>query len=88
MQPGQVTFIRVRASATDGKVGSTWGIGEAGAAGPATPYGAPAGHTWLAIDGPRSATRNIRTGADDRSDNLLAVATAALVLFAEVLAAS
>ncbi len=33
------------------KVGSTWGIGEAGAAGPANPYGDPAGHSWLAISG-------------------------------------
>ena len=69
------------------KVGSTWGIGEAGAAGPANPYGDPAGHTWLAIDGPRTATRNVLTGLDDREDNMVAFTAAALALFADVLAA-
>jgi PncC family amidohydrolase len=67
------------------KVGSTWGIGEAGAAGPANPYGDPAGHSWLAVDGPRFATRNLLTGLDDRLDNMIAFAAAALQLFAEVL---
>ncbi len=67
------------------KVGSTWGIGEAGAAGPVNPYGDPAGHSWLAVDGPRCATRNVLTGLDDRLDNMVAFAAAALQLFAEVL---
>jgi nicotinamide-nucleotide amidase len=62
--------------------------GEAGAAGPSNPYGDPAGHTWLAIDGPRSASRNILTGIDDRSENMLAFTAAALTLFTEVLAAT
>lgn len=69
------------------KVGSTWGIGEAGAAGPANPYGDPAGHSWLAVDGPRSATRNVLTGLDDRLDNMVAFTAAALQLFTEVLEA-
>lgn len=69
------------------KVGSTWGIGEAGAAGPANPYGDPAGHSWLAISGPRSATRNILTGLDDRGSNMLSFTAATLALLAEVLAA-
>jgi nicotinamide-nucleotide amidase len=68
------------------KLGATWGIGEAGAAGPANPYGDPAGHTWLAIAGTAEASRNILTGLDDRSDNMVAFALAALELFAEVLA--
>jgi PncC family amidohydrolase len=67
------------------KVGTTWGIGEAGAAGPANPYGDPAGHSWLAIDGPRAATRNVLTGLDDRLDNMVAFASAALQLFTDVL---
>jgi nicotinamide mononucleotide (NMN) deamidase PncC len=69
------------------KVGSTWGIGEAGAAGPANPYGDPAGHTWIAIDGERAVTRNVLTGLDDREGNMVAFTAAALTLFAEVLAA-
>jgi len=70
------------------KVGATWGLGEAGAAGPANPYGDPAGHTWLAVAGPSSATKNLLTGVDDRPENMRAFAEAGLALFAEVLAAA
>ena len=79
-------FAVYLASSVRLKVGSTWGIGEAGAAGPPNPYGDPAGHSWLAIDGPRSATRNVLTGLDDRGDNMLSFTAATLALFAEVLA--
>ena len=68
------------------RLDATWGLGEAGAAGPANPYGDPAGHTWLAVSGPVDATRNILTGRDDRLDNMVAFAAAALDLFAETLA--
>ncbi len=67
------------------QVDATWGIGEAGAAGPANPYGDPAGHSWLAVDGPRTVTRNVLTGLDDRLDNMVAFTAETLRLFAEVL---
>ena len=85
MRGATEAFARYLAESVRRKVGSTWGLGEAGAAGPANPYGDPAGHSWLAISGPRSATRNVLTGLDDRSDNMLAFAAATLALFAEVL---
>jgi nicotinamide-nucleotide amidase len=88
MRGATEAFAEYLAASVRRKVGSTWGIGEAGAAGPANPYGDPAGHTWLAIDGPRSASRNVLTGIDDRSENMLAFTAAALALFAEVLAAT
>jgi PncC family amidohydrolase len=87
MRGATETFAGYLATSVRLKVGSTWGIGEAGAAGPANPYGDPAGHSWLAVDGPRSATRNVLTGLDDRLENMVAFATAALVLFGEVLEA-
>jgi len=64
---------------------ATWGIGEGGAAGPANPYGDPAGHAWLAVSGPSDATRHLLTGVDDRPANMLAFATAALDLLIEQL---
>jgi PncC family amidohydrolase len=67
------------------KVGATWGLAEAGAAGPANPYGDPAGHSWLAVAGPVDATRRVLTGLDDRGENMVAFATAALELLREVL---
>ena len=62
------------------KLGATWGLGEAGAAGPANPYGDPAGHTWVAVDGPMTASRNLLTGLDDRPANMIAFAIAGLEL--------
>ena len=79
-------FAAYLAASVRRKVGSTWGLGEAGAAGPANPYGDPAGHSWLAVDGPRSATRNVLTGIDERAENMLAFTSATLGLFANVLA--
>jgi PncC family amidohydrolase len=67
------------------KVAATWGLGEAGAAGPPNPYGDPAGHSWLAVEGPVSTTRNVSTGLDDRAENMVAFTTAALELFADTL---
>lgn len=67
------------------KVGATWGLGEAGAAGPANPYGDPAGHSWLAVDGPVTRTRHVLTGLDSRADNMVAFTRAALETFAAVL---
>jgi nicotinamide-nucleotide amidase len=87
MRGATETFASYLATSVRLKVGSTWGIGEAGAAGPANPYGDPAGHSWLAVDGPRSATRNVLTGRDDRLDNMVEFAAAALQLFAEVIEA-
>jgi len=67
------------------RLGATWGLGEAGAAGPPNPYGDPAGHSWIAVVGPTDVSRNILTGIDDRRENMAAFAAAALDLFAEVL---
>ncbi len=69
------------------RLGATWGLGEAGAAGPPNPYGDPAGHCWVAVTGPRNETRHVLTGLDDRRDNMVAFARATLELFAEVLGA-
>jgi PncC family amidohydrolase len=86
MRGATETFATYLAMSVRRKVGSTWGIGEAGAAGPANPYGDPAGHTWIAIDGQRTVARNVLTGLDDREANMVAFTASALTLFAEVLA--
>ncbi len=85
MRGATETFAAYLARSVSVKLGTTWGIGEAGAAGPPNPYGDPAGHSWVAVAGPLDATRNILTGLDDRSTNMVAFAAAALDLFAEVL---
>ena len=65
------------------RLGSTWGIGETGAAGPSgNPYGDPPGHAWVAVHhhGGSSATAHVLTGAMDRLANMEAFAIAALQL--------
>lgn len=72
------------------KLGSTWGIGEGGAAGPSgNPYGDPAGHAWVAVAGPGGLvrTRHVLTGSSGRQENMVSFAVAALELFAEALGA-
>ena len=88
MRGATEAFAAYLATSVRLKVGATWGVGEAGAAGPANPYGDPAGYTWLAVDGPRSVTRNVLTGLDDRSENMMAFTAATLELFAEALTAA
>jgi PncC family amidohydrolase len=67
------------------RLDATWGLGEAGAAGPPNPYGDPAGHSWVAVAGPVDATRHVLTGLDDRETNMVEFAAAALELFADTL---
>lgn len=68
---------------------ATWGVGEGGAAGPSgNAYGDPSGHAWVAVVGPRTATKNVLTGEDDRVSNMVAFAVAALDLLATELAAA
>ncbi|MCE9521529.1 MAG: CinA family protein [Alphaproteobacteria bacterium] len=63
-----------------------WGLAETGAAGPTgNPYGDPAGHTCLAIAGPKSETLTLRTGSADRSENMWLFAEAALELLVSTL---
>ena len=63
------------------RLDATWGLGEAGAAGPPNPYGDPAGHCWAAVTGPVDVTQHILTGLDDREANMVAFAAATLALF-------
>ncbi|HYF57851.1 MAG TPA: CinA family protein [Burkholderiaceae bacterium] len=68
---------------------ATWGLAESGAAGPTgNSYGDPAGHACLAVAGPVTRERTLRTGRDDRAANMLAFAAAALELLDEALAAA
>jgi nicotinamide-nucleotide amidase len=78
-------FATYLARSTAAKLGTTWGIGEAGAAGPPNRYGDPAGHCWVAVAGPAERTQHVLTGLDDRQQNMVAFAVAALELLASVI---
>jgi len=71
------------------KHGVEWGLAETGAAGPTgNPYGDPAGHTCLAVAGPWAETRTLRTGKDDRAENMWLFTEAALALLVAALEAA
>ena len=64
----------------------TWGLSETGAAGPnGNGYGDPSGHTCMAVVGPVTLVRTLRTGSDDRVANMWAFAEATLALLVEAL---
>jgi PncC family amidohydrolase len=69
-------------------LGATWGLAEAGIAGPQTGRRSRkgAGLAYLAVDGPLAVTREVRTGLPDRRANQEGFARAALALLAETLA--
>lgn len=66
-----------------------WGLAETGAAGPdGNPYGDPAGHTCMAVDGPLCRVQTLRTGSADRAANMRAFACASLQLLIDALRAA
>jgi nicotinamide-nucleotide amidase len=68
------------------RLGTVWGIGESGAAGPSgNRYGDAAGHSCIAICGPQTRTITLETGKPDREDNMWRFAREALALFEQVL---
>ena len=78
-------FAEWLARSSIARLGATWGLAEAGAAGPPNPYGDPAGHSWVVVSGPVTSARHILTGLDDRLENMLAFTRAALDHFIDTL---
>jgi nicotinamide-nucleotide amidase len=67
---------------------ATWGLSETGASGPTgNSYGDAAGHTCVAIAGPRSRTLTLETGSPDREANMRRFAALALTTLIETLSA-
>ena len=69
------------------RLNTSWGLAETGAAGPTgNSYGDPAGHTCVAVVGPKGkVARTLRTGSSDRVANMRAFAAEALKLMDEQL---
>ena len=83
MRGATEAFATYLAQSVAARLETTWGLGEAGAAGPPNRYGDPAGHAWVAAAGPSSMTRHVLTGSDHRADNMVAFAGAALTLLVD-----
>ncbi len=77
----------VLARAAQARFNATWALAETGATGPTgNRYGDPAGHTCLALVGASEKAVTLRTGKDDRVENMRLFAQAGLKLLAEAVA--
>jgi PncC family amidohydrolase len=86
MRAATEPYAALLALRTRERLGATWGLAEAGAAGPAgNRYGDPAGHSCMAVSGPVERTFTLRTGSADRQANMRAFAARALTLLAEAI---
>lgn len=81
-------YARIMAGTVRERLGSVWGVSETGAAGPAgNSYGDATGHTCVAVAGPVSLSRVLKTGVPDREPNMVLFAEATLQLFLDALEA-
>ena len=84
IRPASEPYASLLAERVRERLNTTWGLAEAGAAGPTgNRYGDPAGHTCIAIAGPSGRAITFRTGNAVRADNMRAFAARALELLAE-----
>lgn len=88
MRGASEPYARLVAGTVRERNGAVWGLSESGAAGPTgNRYGDAAGHSCLAISGPRARSITLETGSADRVANMFAFATAALDLLIEAVGA-
>ncbi len=79
-------YARWLAETVSGHLGTTWALAETGAAGPTgNSYGDKAGHTCLAVFGPRKKTLTLETNIQDRQENMWRFAQAGLELLLETI---
>jgi nicotinamide-nucleotide amidase len=89
IRPASEPYAALLAERVREKHGATWGLAEAGAAGPTgNRYGDAAGHCCLAVAGPAARTFTLETGNADRRANMEAFAGRALELLAEAIGAA
>jgi PncC family amidohydrolase len=74
-------YAKLLASQIRARCSTDWGLSETGATGPTgNRYGDAAGHSCMAVAGPREAVITLETGNTDRLANMQAFASAALNL--------
>jgi PncC family amidohydrolase len=86
IRPASEPYAMLLARRVRERLGATWGLAEAGAAGPTgNRYGDPAGHSCIAIAGPAERSFTLRTGSNDRRANMDAFTACALELLTEAI---
>jgi nicotinamide-nucleotide amidase len=72
-------YARLLASQIRQRFATDWGLSETGATGPTgNRYGDAAGHSCIAVAGPRESVFTLETGSNDRLGNMRVFASAAL----------
>ena len=86
-QPGTESNALFRAQTVRELLSTTWGVSEAGTAGPTgSRYGYAPGHSAVGVSGPVEQAKIVETGSADREANMYAFAQAALELLAAAIA--
>ncbi|KGM32805.1 CinA family protein [Inquilinus limosus] len=89
LRPSTEPYAALLARTVRDRFQADWGIAETGAAGPSgNRYGDPAGHSCIALCGPRMLTATLATGGADRAVNMDAFALALLRLLVDGLEAA
>ncbi len=87
--PASEEMAKLLAEAARARLGTIWGLGEAGATGPTgNSYGHAAGHGVFAVAGPVARSRTIETGSPDRIDNMRVFGVTLLEMLVEALEAA
>ena len=86
LRPSTEAYAQLNARRVRERLGTTWALGETGAAGPTgNRYGDAAGHTCIAVAGPIERATTLETGSADRQANMEAFAKRALDLLYETI---
>lgn len=86
LRPSTEPYAQLLANTSRERLGTTWGVGETGAAGPSgNRYGDQPGHSCIAVTGPIARAITVETGQADREDNMWSFARDALALLEDVL---
>jgi nicotinamide-nucleotide amidase len=81
MRSASEPYAALLAKTVRKNLGTTWGLSETGAAGPAgNRYGDAPGHACIAVSGPLEAVITVATGSADREANMWEFARRALEL--------
>ncbi len=87
IRPSSEPYALLLARSARERFGSTWALGETGAAGPTgNRYGDAPGHACLAVAGPAEKSLTLETGNADRVGNMRAFAAGGLKLLMDAIA--
>lgn len=86
LQPATEPYAALLAKTVRQRVGTTWGLGETGAAGPSgNRYGDLPGHSCIAVFGRHELRHTVATGSAERWANMQDFALASLALLHDAL---